>query len=59
MGKFQTQNLVKCSSIEKKIKKNGKKSCFWAIFSNFAVEAGVVDLKISKSSRTKVVSNDV
>jgi hypothetical protein len=36
-----------------------KKSCFLAIFSNFEVEAGVVDLKISKSRRTTVVSNDV
>jgi hypothetical protein len=30
-----------------------------AIFSNFEAEAPVVDLKISKSCRTKVVSNDV
>jgi hypothetical protein len=36
-----------------------EKSCFLAIFSNFEAEAGVVDLKISKSRRTKVVSNDV
>jgi hypothetical protein len=36
-----------------------EKIVFLAIFSNFEVEAGVADLKISKSRRTIVVSNDV
>jgi hypothetical protein len=43
----------------KKLEKNGKNLVFFAIFSNFEVKAGVVDLKISKNRRTKVVSNDV
>jgi hypothetical protein len=33
-----------------------EKTCFFANFSNFEAEAGVVDLKISKSRTTKVVS---
>jgi hypothetical protein len=36
-----------------------EKIVFFAIFSNFEAEARVVDLKISKSRRTKVVSNDL
>jgi hypothetical protein len=32
---------------------------FFGHFSNFEAEAGVVDLKISKTRGTKVVGNDV
>jgi hypothetical protein len=36
-----------------------EKNVFFAIISKFEAETGVVELKISKSRRTQVVSNDV
>jgi hypothetical protein len=48
------KTLKVCAVVLKKLDITGK-----ILFSNFEAEAGVVDLKISKTRRTKVVCDDV